>query len=111
MHVVSEKSDAEHRGVKVSKPQVLQNPEDRADFFVRLRVRATQENCQVDVTVAGRFRLQGEEPSAAVLRMVEYNAPSILFGIVRGFVASVTALTEHGKIELPSVNLAELVEG
>lgn len=99
------------QGVKVSKPQVLQNPDDEADYVVRLRVKITTEASTVDVTASGRFRLVASEPSPADLRMIEYNGPSILYGVIRGVVSTVTALSLHGRIDLPSVNLASLIEG
>ena len=76
----------------------------------RARVRVTEGNRQADVTVAGVFRMRVEQPSPADERLVEYNAPSILLGIIRGAVSTLTAPTAHGRIELPSVNLVAMVD-
>ena len=97
--------------VKLSRPQILQNPEDIAEYLVRLRIRVQEPDRVTEMVVAGRFRLEGDESASASKRMVDYNAPAILFGIARGMVGTVTALTSLGRLELPSVNIAQLVDG
>ena len=106
----SDEEDAEV-GVRASKPKVLVNPEDPSQYFVRLRVKATGAGQSVDVTASGLFRVaeggQGPEESN---RLVQYNAPAILYGMVRGIVASLTGSSDSGRLDLPAINILQLAD-
>ena len=47
--------------------------------------------------------VEGEEAG----RLVSVNAAAVLYGAVRGFVATATALGPHGPLFLPTVNLVD----
>ena len=44
------------------------------------------------------------------LRMLEYNGSAILFGAARGVIESVTGVSGFGRMHVPSVNIAELLD-
>ena len=47
--------------------------------------------------------VEGEEAG----RLISKNAAAVLYGVVRGFVATATALGPHGPLFLPTVNLVD----
>ncbi|HQW51117.1 MAG TPA: hypothetical protein PL082_03585 [Tepidiformaceae bacterium] len=96
---------------RVSSPDVLRNPGEPQDYFVRLRVWASDPETCVDLTIAGRFELASGEDDPEAQRMVEYNAPAILYGVARGIVAAVSAIAGRERLELPSIDLARLIDG
>jgi preprotein translocase subunit SecB len=60
--------------------------------------------------IVGRafFHLQGEsQDEEANARLVLLNGSAILYGLLRGQIAQVTALSHHGAFLLPPVNLVE----
>ena len=96
--------------VSVSRPEVLEA--DEGEYFVTLRLRMTQgEARSIDLTIVGDFRLEpvGEDRERS-LRMLTYNGSAILFGAARGAVESVTGISGHGRMHVPSVNIAELLD-
>lgn len=98
--------------VRASRPEVATYRFGDEDIeFVRLRVKAESPDGQsVDVTIAGGFRIVDEGLSATRrTRLVLYNGSSILFGILRGMVATITGSAAQ-PIKLPSLNFAELIE-
>ena len=96
--------------VRVSRPEILESDAD--DYFVTLRLRVAQgEARSIDLTIVGVFDLQpGDEPHARPLRMLEYNGTAILFSAARGVIESVTGVSGFGRMHVPSVDLAELIE-
>ena len=96
--------------VQISRPEILESDGD--DYFVTLRLRVAQgELRSIDLTVVGVFRIQSsEEPRARPLRMLEYNGTAILFSAARGVIESVTGVSGFGRMHVPSVDLAELIE-
>lgn len=83
--------------------------EERDAYLVRLTARFARgapSALKGLIEVAGLFTVENDvEHAAALLNM---NAPSILFGIARGVVGSVSASTVGGKYVLPAVNFVEL---
>ncbi|MCO5202215.1 MAG: hypothetical protein M9925_10995 [Chloroflexi bacterium] len=79
--------------------------------MVRMRVHASDRDTAVDLTITGRFELTADADELATHRLVEYNAPAILYGLVRGIVGAVSSLSGRERIDLPSVNLARLIDG
>ena len=96
--------------VQVSRPEILESDGD--EYFVTLRLRIAQgELRSIDLTVVGVFRIQSSEESRArPLRMLEYNGTAILFSAARGVIESVTGVSGFGRMHVPSVDLAELIE-
>ena len=54
-----------------------------------------------------RFAVDGGVDAAEAGRLVSVNAAAVLYGAVRGFVATATALGPHGPLVLPTVNLVD----
>ncbi len=101
--------------VKISRPEVLRNESDPLHHLIRLRVRAIYPTGQaIDATIAGTFEFDADEAAELgvdrVHRMFRYSGPTILYGILRGIVAGLTAHSREGSCDLPAVNLAELME-
>ncbi len=96
--------------VRVSRPELLESDGD--EYFVTLRVRIAQGEARViDLTIVGIFGLQpSDEYRARAMRMLEYNGTAILFSAARGVIESVTGVSGFGRMHVPSVDLAELIE-
>ena len=96
--------------MRVSRPEILESDAD--DYFVTLRLRVAQGEARaIDLTIVGVFRLQsGGESQARLLRMLEYNGSAILFSAARGMIESVTGVSGFGRMGVPSIDLAELIE-
>ena len=96
--------------VSVSRPEILEANE--GEYFVTLRLRVTQgEVRSIDLSIAGDFRLQAEDGDRGhSLRMLEFNGSAILFGAARGVIESVTGVSGLGRMHVPSVNIAELLD-
>lgn len=111
LHVISGESvETNGAPVKIARPQVLQDAEEARRYQVRLRARFSQAGQQVDATIVGQFLLPADASAGQGQQMIKYNCPSILFGVFRGIVAQLTALTPLGRMDVPSVNLAALSE-
>ena len=81
-------------------------------YFVTLRLKVAQgEARSLDLTVAGAFLLpQDAEGQHSSLRMLVYNGSAILFSAARGIIESVTGVSGLGRMHVPSVNLAEILD-
>lgn len=98
--------------VRASRPEVAtQTLDDEEVNFVRLRVKAeSPDGHSIDVTIAGAFRVASDSISGSRReRLVLYNGSSILFGLLRGMVGTVTGASGV-PVRLPSLNFAELIE-
>lgn len=89
--------------IRLAGPDVVADSDTSAE--VSLRISASDGTRVVDLTLVGLFIIPNDSPRFLVL-----NAPSILFGIARGLVSNVTALTNAGRLDLPSINIAEFVQ-
>ena len=96
--------------VSVSRPEVLEA--DEGEYFVTLRLRMTQgEARSIDLTIVGVFgRQPGDTGRDRFLRMLEFNGSAILFGAARGVIESVTGVSGYGRMHVPSVDIAELLD-
>ncbi len=96
--------------VRVSRPEILESDEN--EYLVTLRLRVAQgEVRSIDLTIVGVFGLpSGDEHPARPLRMLEYNGTAILFSAARGVIESVTGVSGFGRMHVPSIDLAELLE-
>ena len=96
--------------VSVSRPEVLEA--DEGEYFVTLRLRMTQgEARSIDLTIVGVFgRQPGDTGRDRFLLMLEYNGSAILFGAARGVIESVTGVSGFGRMHVPSVDIAELLD-
>ena len=109
LHVKPIDADSES-SVKLAPPLVLQDADDVRRYKVRLRARMTGNGIAVDAEVIGQFLLPDETSAEVSSQLIRFNCPSILFGVLRGIVSQVTAMTAAGRLDLPSVNLAVLAE-
>ena len=89
---------------------------DAERVIMELGVRASNDAAampalkySLDVKVLGTF-WYGNVEEAHLDQMISFNAPSILYGVVRGIVAQMLAMTGVGKVTLPAVNFAEANE-
>lgn len=97
--------------VRMSKPTVAVQPDDANHYLVRLRVKVATANQTIDATLAGLFELVGDtQPEHGPSSWVQYNAPSILYGLLRGLTAALTGASDTGRVDLPSINMAALIE-
>ena len=104
--------------VRVSRPRILRA--DRSnDYLMTLRVEATEDGGEevrsIDLTIAGRFTFDPVDEDAAVnaempLRLLTYNGSAILFSAARGVIETVTGISGYGRMHVPSVNIAELLD-
>ena len=96
--------------LKISRPELMQRVDLPGVYRARMRCVVTQgAERRLDLVMVSEFRLSAEaleRPTA----FLEVNAPSILLGVMRGVVATVTSLTRGGRMDLPSVNLAATFE-
>ncbi|MCK9518034.1 MAG: hypothetical protein M0R74_03240 [Dehalococcoidia bacterium] len=107
LHVLVERSEMDQE-VKVSRPDIRRSPDDPNRYAVRLRVRYVDPDFRITVAARGVFSLDPtqEEPQ----RLLQYNAPAILYGLIRGWVMLMTGGASVRRVELPAVNLAERIE-
>lgn len=95
--------------VSVSRPEILDAGDGK--YFVTLRLKVAQgEARSVDLTVAGAFLLPQDAEGQHSLRMLVYNGSAILFSAARGIIESVTGVSGLGRMHVPSVNLAEILD-
>ena len=73
--------------------------EDVVEVFKRIRM-----------VIWGQFSFSEEASEAFIKEVTPLNQVSILYGIARGIVASATALTAHGALQLPIVNFVEIMK-
>lgn len=102
--------DLPDTAVGVSRPEILESGAN--EYLVTLRLRVAQgEARSIDLTIVGVFGLQpGGDGDGSPLRMLEYNGTAILFSAARGVIESVTGVSGFGRIDVPSVSIAELLD-
>ena len=95
--------------VSLSRPSVLQSAS--GSYRVTLRVEVSQDVRSVDLTIVGVFDYDPEDGDGAFSpRMLTYNGTAILFSAARGVIESVTGVSGLGRMHVPSVNIAELLD-
>lgn len=73
-------------------------------------VPAAKETPEIRVKVIGEFRIHPKAPENVIKNYENLSAPSILYGICRGIVASSMAISTSGKMVIPSIDLRFLNE-
>ncbi len=109
---VEESPDAlPETSIRVSLPEMREGP-DGGEYLMTIRIRASQgEAREIDVTIAGLYRLEtGDERHAAPPRILRYNGTAILFSAARGVIESVTSISGLGRMHVPSVDIAALLD-
>ncbi len=64
----------------------------------------------VDAKIVGFFDFPADASEEAMQRMIRVNGTTILYGVLRGHVSSVTGAFPAGKHVLPTVNMLEMVK-
>lgn len=93
--------------VRASKPELSRIAEG---FLVRMRVRATAPNIDIDVTISGAFTIADEPNAEGFPDLIKYNAPAVLYGLLRGVVGVVTENWGTGSVAIPSINILALTQ-
>ena len=55
------------------------------------------------------FKVENDDDPVSRRRLIRYNAPAVLYGLARGYVASATAMALAPPLILPSVDLVEFL--
>ncbi|MCX5905345.1 MAG: protein-export chaperone SecB [Proteobacteria bacterium] len=61
-------------------------------------------------SIDGFFTLVGDPDKNEKKNLMHLNAPSILYGIVRGIIGHITSNTKLGKLIIPAVNFVEILK-
>lgn len=105
--------------VRVSRPRVLESRRSSGEYLMTLRVEASEgtehEVRSIDLTIVGSFRFESLFEDTAAhrempLRLLTYNGSAILFSAARGVIETVTGISGYGRMHVPSVNIAELLD-
>ena len=99
--------------VRVSRPNVQQNANDKDAYLMTLRIRVSQGDVRsIDLTLRGVFHLEADDrDNEETSKLLIYNGSAMLYGAARGIIESVTSLTGFGRLPVPSANLAKLLNG
>lgn len=90
---------------------------DPSRIRVELRARISSEDNEprrkpywIEIAVAGYFKSREEKPGGEVPWLLVENALTILYGVARGIVTSVTGSGPYGKFLLPTITFARATE-
>ncbi len=61
------------------------------------------------VVLGGAFDVRTDIDAKQASNLLRINAPAILYGVARGYLASITALARAGALLLPTANMFNLV--
>jgi len=65
---------------------------------------------QIVLKITGLFSFKEGTDEETIKKMINLNAPAMLYSIARGIVSQATAQSLHGKFILPTVNFVELIK-
>jgi preprotein translocase subunit SecB len=94
---------------------VLQEHKDLSDYGLRLILALGPKETvatpyEVRVSVVGSVRMQGGGTPEQRQKLALVNGISLLCGVVRDLVASVTSRSRYGQMLLPTLNFAKLAD-
>lgn len=95
-------------GVKASIEIAQSQQAERVKISLRLESsRSKTDGAPYDFSleISGGFAIEPTVDPDRRERLIALNAPSILYGIARGYVASATSMAPAASLQLPSVNL------
>jgi hypothetical protein len=79
-------------------------------YLVSLRVSNSTPTFHVLLDMQGTFSFPEAVNPPVQARMIEVNAPSILYGVARGVLGSVTGFSRVRRQLMPSLNLIKIAE-
>ncbi len=100
-------------GVKAN-IQFKGSADDEAGVLVRLALESStskHDGSPYDfaLDVGAVFKIANDDDPVSRRRLIRYNAPAVLYGLARGYVASATAMGLTLPLMLPSVDLVEFL--
>jgi len=107
-------ADAYELGIEYD---VGRNPENRHQFLLKFRVNYGTERgrgkrrkgYEVEAEIHGLFTFPDDTPEDEMQTLIRINGGTILYGILRGEIASFTGSFPAGKLILPTVYMHEIV--
>ena len=94
-------------GVYYDPPSTPENPEEHLSVTLHFALKKASEACrigQVDLAVTGYFQLASTPPAEVMDSYILPSCVNVLYGFVRGYLATVTALFEQGAVMVPSID-------
>ena len=89
--------------------ELRRRPEDGA-YLVQLKILDRRATTRLVLEMEGTFSFPEGMAENVQFRMSNVNGPTILYGIARGVIGSLTGFSAGGRYLLPSVNVVELAE-
>ncbi len=94
---------------------VLREKEDFSDYGLRFTLSLSTSEAaptpyELRVSVAGSVRLHGGGTQEERQKLALVNGVSLLCGVVRDLVSSVTSRSRYGQMLLPTLNFSKLME-
>jgi len=96
--------------------EIKRNPNDPYEFVLTFIVRddpkIKTENPQVyklDLQIIGLFRFDEGTDEKQMQYLIRYNGCTILYGILRGMLATITGTFPEGAIRMPTIMVDEIV--
>ena len=91
-----------------SRVMINQHIENERNFLVKLNLFSNDEeeenpNYTFNVEVVGVFTINDDYPSEKIQKLVEINAPAVLFGAAREMISNITSRGPLASFDLPTV--------
>jgi len=96
--------------------EVFRQKENPCLFALEMRFQFTpgegrpKAGYEIDATIEGFFTFPEGMPEDNMQTLIRLNGLTILYGILRGEVASVTGLFQGGRFVLPAVYMPDIIE-
>ncbi len=113
-------SDIEYGQVSISFDfdyQIKRNPDDSSFFMLTFIVRddpsvktACPQAYNIDLRIIGVFRFNEDVEEDQMQYLIRFNGCTILYGILRGILSTITGTFPEGAIKLPTIMIDEVVK-